>query len=273
MRLGAFRAAAAEGAHRLRLFAALAASCALHVLLAANTDAPEAPLARPLARSEVLMHVVTPPPIAEPEVEPEPPEPPKPPPPKPAPAKAPEPPPPVPAEPPAPAPAPPAAAPEPPPVAAEPEPVAEPSGVTLTGEGAAFAMPSGDGRARGVLGAIGGRARAVEAAPPATPHGPRVVPVGQLGTRPVPPSLRDALSRNYPAEARRRGIAGRASVRARIDPDGVPRALRVVEETFAGFGQACRRTLAGSAWSPPRDRRGQLVASEVLYTCRFEISP
>jgi periplasmic protein TonB len=170
---------------------------------------------------------------------------------------------------------PPAPLPLPPPPAPEPEPPPpELSGVTMTGAGpAAFTMPSGDGQARSApLGAIGNAPPVVREAPPAA-RGPRVVPLGELGARPVPPSLAQALSRNYPSEARRRGVAGKASVRARIDADGVPRALRVIEESFAGFGPACRDTLAASRWSPPRDRDGGAVSSEVLYTCRFVITP
>jgi hypothetical protein len=53
----------------------------------------------------------------------------------------------------------------------------------------------------------------------------------------------------------------------------VVRAARVMNESFGGFGEACRRTLAGSRWSPPRDASGKPVSTEVSYTCRFEIEP
>jgi protein TonB len=250
-----------EDALYARLLGAFWLSVGLHALLGSRIEA--LPALKPAIRppSEVRIQVVTakpPPPVpAAPEPPPprvEPPKPrPKPAPPEPA-AAPPEPPPPVPAP----------AAPPPP----------ELSGVTMTGSGpAAFTMPSGDGQAReGPLGAVGNGAPVVREAPPAV-RGPRVVPLGELGARPVPPSLAQALSRNYPPEARRRGIAGKASVRARIDADGVPRALRVVEESFTGFGTACRDTLGASRWSPPRDRDGSAVSSEVLYTCRFVITP
>jgi periplasmic protein TonB len=240
-----------------RLLGAFWVSVALHALLGSRIDALPPVKAAIKPPSEVRIQVVAakpPPPVP---AEPEPP--PRVQPPKPRPKLAPE----------------PAPVPEPPPAA---EPAAPPppelSGVTMTGDGAAaFTMPSGDGQSRSApVGGIGSAPPVVQEAPPA-PRGPRVVPLGELGARPVPPSLAQALSRNYPPEARRRGVAGKASVRARIDADGVPRALRVVEESFAGFGPACRDTLAASRWSAPRDRDGSAVSSEVLYTCRFVITP
>ena len=72
-------------------------------------------------------------------------------------------------------------------------------------------------------------------------------------------------------EARARGVSGTASVRARIGADGRAHSLRVVSESFSGFGDACRRTLAGSRWSPPKDRAGNAVATEIAYTCRFVV--
>jgi hypothetical protein len=60
-------------------------------------------------------------------------------------------------------------------------------------------------------------------------------------------------------------------LRARIDADGVIRNARVRSESSAGFGSACRRTLLGSRWSAPRDKNGSAVATEIVYTCHFEI--
>jgi TonB family protein len=80
-----------------------------------------------------------------------------------------------------------------------------------------------------------------------------------------------ALRNNYPSEARRRGIAGSASVRARIDADGIVREVTPLNETFPGFGEACRRTVRGSKWSPPRDGSGRQVATRIRYTCRFVV--
>jgi protein TonB len=251
----------AEESLHARLLGALWLSVALHAVLGSRIEALPAPKPAREPPSEVRIQVLAPkpppPPVpAEPAPDPQPPrvQPPKPR------AK-------LAAEPP----------PAPPPPVPEPEPAQPPpelSGVTMTGAGpAAFTMPSGDGQSRSApLGAIGNAPPVVREAAPAL-RGPRLVPLGELGARPVPPSLAQALSRNYPPEARRRGVAGKASVRARIDADGVPRALRVIEESFAGFGPACRDTLAASRWSAPRDRDGSAVSSEVLYTCRFVITP
>jgi TonB family protein len=207
-------------------------------------------------------------------------------------------PPPVPAE--APEPEPPRAEPEPsiarapaplkaappPQVEAKPEPAraAAPldlSGVTLTnagdtgfamrvGNGQAFASPIADHPARTTT-ATAATPRANE--PVRAPVGPELVPLADLSQRPIPPALEGALRRNYPDEARRRAVGGSARVRARLDPDGVARRVQVESETFPGFGEACRRTLTGSSWSAPRDRSGRPVATEIRYTCRFEVEP
>jgi TonB family protein len=97
-------------------------------------------------------------------------------------------------------------------------------------------------------------------------------PLQDLSIRPFPPDLDGSLRSNYPPEARARGIGGSARVRARVEPDGRIKSATLVEETFAGFGEACRRTLTGSRWSPPQDRSGRPVATEIVYTCHFEVS-
>jgi TonB family protein len=166
----------------------------------------------------------------------------------------------------APAPAPPLA-----PVASE--------GVTLAGDGSgnAFSMPLGNG---GALEPARHRAPEPVNTPapllsrpaPAAPQ-PPLVPVSDLSSRPTPPALGTALERNYPADARRRGLSGTAKVRARIDPDGVVRRVTLVEESAAGFGGACSRTLTGSRWAAPKDKAGRSVATEIRYTCRFVVEP
>lgn len=179
-----------------------------------------------------------------------------------------------------------AAAPEP--RRAQPEPptappVAEPppsTGVTLAGDGTgnAFSMPLGSG------GALDPAARPhtpapvnvpapTKPAPSPVPAGPPLVAVGDLSTKPSPPSLSSALERNYPADARRRGLSGAAKVRARIDADGVVRRVTLIEESGAGFGVACSRTLTGSRWAAPKDKAGRSVATEIRYTCRFVVEP
>lgn len=150
-------------------------------------------------------------------------------------------------------------------------------GVTLTNDSGGFAMPTGNGLA---LDRPIGTSRApvlapppTVAPPPASPPPPALVAFESLGSRPSPPSLEGALAQNYPTDARRRAIGGSAKVRARIEADGVARSVSVEGETFAGFGEACRRTVVGSRWSPPRDANGRAVATQVRYTCHFKVEP
>jgi hypothetical protein len=60
-------------------------------------------------------------------------------------------------------------------------------------------------------------------------------------------------------------------VEARIEPDGRVRSVTLAGESFAGFGDACKKTLIGSRWSPPRDHDGRAVATRIRYTCRFMV--
>ncbi|HEY5281349.1 MAG TPA: TonB family protein [Polyangia bacterium] len=151
------------------------------------------------------------------------------------------------------------------------------SGTTLTNDsvGAGWASATGDGAAMGgPVGRPGARVtgRHVEGTSQVTRPAPApVVPVADLSRLPEAPRLEDALERNYPAEARQSGLAGKAVVRARITPEGSVRDLLVVSETAAGFGRACRDTLTGSRWTPPLDRDGHAVATVINYTCRFEV--
>jgi TonB family protein len=102
-------------------------------------------------------------------------------------------------------------------------------------------------------------------------RGPRFVRVADLARAPRAPALDRALVKNYPAPARRSGISGKAVLRVRILPNGRVGAIRHVSESFAGFGAACERTVRSAAWEPPIDRAGTRVATEVTYTCRFQI--
>jgi len=97
------------------------------------------------------------------------------------------------------------------------------------------------------------------------------VAAADLSTRPVPPELTANLRDHYPATAKARGIGGSATVRVRIEPDGRVRRVELMTESFEGFGEACRRTLAGSQWTAPRDRDGRAVATHIRYTCRFVV--
>ncbi|HLV67167.1 MAG TPA: TonB family protein [Polyangiaceae bacterium] len=175
-----------------------------------------------------------------------------------------------------------AARPEAPPQPAEAPPEAPPSpdvadapldlrSVMLGGHGAGFSVAgvfSGTG-SKGTGRAAPRNSVPPPEAPPPAPRAGALVPARLLAARPVPPALEDKLRHNYPEDARRRGLGGRATVRARIDPDGVARAVAALSETLAGFGEACRRTVTGSRWSPPKDHSGRAVATEVRYTCNF----
>ena len=149
------------------------------------------------------------------------------------------------------------------------------SGVTLTNDSdTGFAMPTGDGSAlRGPIGLGATRVQAVAgpSVAPSAPKLPALVDASDLSEHPRPPSLIGLLRANYPEEARQRGLRGIARLRARIDADGVIRGARLLSESSAGFGSACRRTLLGSHWSAPRDKNGSAVATEIVYTCQFEI--
>jgi periplasmic protein TonB len=151
------------------------------------------------------------------------------------------------------------------------------SGVTLTndsgeagwssavGNGSAMRGPQGPVRAAGPLVAV------ASAREPSAKQAPSLVAAADLSERPRPPGLDGVLKRNYPEEARSRGLSGTASVRARIGADGRVSQTRVLSESFSGFGEACKRTLAGSRWSPPKNREGNAVATEIAYTCRFVV--
>jgi protein TonB len=171
----------------------------------------------------------------------------------------------------------PAPAPPPPEAAAALPPASD--GVTLaaTGDGPGFGMPLGSG---GDLSPTRPPTQpAVSPSLPVAPALPRpradppLVAASDLSSRPSPPSLGAALERNYPAAARQRGSSGSAKVRARIDPDGVVRHVTLLEESEAGFGTACTRTLNGSRWGAPKDKAGRSVATEIRYTCRFVVQP
>jgi periplasmic protein TonB len=151
------------------------------------------------------------------------------------------------------------------------------TGVTLTNDAAgAWSTPVGNGNA--MTGAVGtpgaqvtGRSRAGTTGAPATPEGPRTVGLGDLSQPPRAPVLSDRLERNYPEDARSRGVRGKAVMRLRVMPDGHVRDLIVVTESHGGFGEACKQTLRDSVWSPPLDLEARPVSTVVSYTCTFEV--
>jgi TonB family protein len=150
------------------------------------------------------------------------------------------------------------------------------TGVTLTAPGGSFAVPVGDGSRR--VGALAPVSRSAPSLPSTASRNPRAaesqpsepwVSVRDLSRRPSPPNLAGVLQSNYPPLARAAGLSGRAAVRARIAPNGVARAVRVVQESDSGFGAACRRTVEGSHWTPPLDAHGNPVATDITYRCLF----
>jgi protein TonB len=222
-----------------------------------------------LAMHESEFEVIEPPPPPEPPPEVKPPEPEPPPEPVKAPKRA--------------------AAPQP--VAAEPPPqeapkpaaeeVADFTGVTLTaadGSGS-WSTQVGSGAAlKGPVGKIGNRPpqHGVQDGAKVAAPGPRVVPSASLSRKAaVPAGLDVLLERNYPRRARLQGVEGKVVVNLRILPTGRIGDIRVVQEFPAGFefASACRETLRQAPpFSPPLDRSGIPVATDVTFTCSFEVA-
>lgn len=125
--------------------------------------------------------------------------------------------------------------------------------------------------------AIGGPTRAPVAVASAAPSARATsdalpfVPVGSLARAPSAPGLDAELERNYPLEAKRSGVSGLAVLRVQILPDGRVGRIARVSESFAGFGDACTRTVRAGKWQAPIDHDGRAVSTEITYTCRFEV--
>jgi len=165
-----------------------------------------------------------------------------------------------------------------------PEPEASPpelTGQTLaTDEGEGFEAPAGSGRSRqgpiraGVSRAVQKptkKAKRRKKKKAKAKRAAKAVPLAKLSKKPVPPSLGNALKRNYPPDAKRQGKSGEAKVRARIEADGRIRLAKVSFESASGFGSACRKTLLSSKWSAPVNRVGKQVPTWVSYRCKFRI--
>ena len=156
----------------------------------------------------------------------------------------------------------------------DPVPVADLTGVTLTNDGTAAGWSSAVGNGGAMVGPIGRAGHAGPAAPtnsPPAPAGASMVPLADLRRRPAPPDLDAALEHNYPEQARREGLTGSAVVRARILPSGAIATIQPLSASAPAFADACRRTLAGSRWSPPIDAVGHPCTTEIRYICRFEL--
>lgn len=151
------------------------------------------------------------------------------------------------------------------------------TGVTLTGgDGAAWSSITGNGQSMSapIQPTVTAPPKPISPSPSdvvgAKPEIP-VVALRDLAAKPLPPPLNNQLLANYPPTARRQGLAGTAKVLARVEPDGFIRQARTLSESSAGFGAACQRTLIGSKWSPPRDRSGRAVVTQIHYTCDFRV--
>ena len=97
------------------------------------------------------------------------------------------------------------------------------------------------------------------------------VPASALGKPPRAPGLDAELERNYPADARRSGISGTATLQVELLPDGRVGKVVPLSESYPGFGRACDRTVRAGKWEPPIDREGRPVRTEIKYVCKFEV--
>ncbi len=129
-----------------------------------------------------------------------------------------------------------------------------------------------DGLVRGTSGAVATPAlpTTVTTAAP-KPVQPPFVPAASLAKAPSAPGLDAELERNYPAEARRGGISGKAVLRIEVRFDGSIGKVVNVSESHSGFADACAKTVRAARWEAPLDREGRRVSTEITYVCRFEV--
>lgn len=139
------------------------------------------------------------------------------------------------------------------------------TGMTFSGEGAGVAVAAAAPSLAGTPGpkTAAPVVRSVASAP--------VVPASSLGRPPRAPGLDAELERNYPAEARRSGISGSATLQVELLQDGRIGKIVPLSESYPGFGSACERTVRAGRWEPPIDREGRAVRTEIKYVCRFEV--
>lgn len=137
------------------------------------------------------------------------------------------------------------------------------SGGALTGPAPRVASVTGRDRAGSTQGIVGGKG-----------DKPLLVAEASLSRKPVPPDGMDALlEQNFPSRARAQGVSGSALLTVSILADGRVGDMKIMRETGDyGFGTACQRTLRMRRWQPPLDRRGQPVATEIRYSCEFEVA-
>jgi protein TonB len=164
-----------------------------------------------------------------------------------------------------------------PPAAAE-ETIADFSGTTLTGQGGwASAVGNGaamDGPIGSPTGVVTGRTRSGVAGGVVGGTGLRVVAEGDLSRRvQLPPAelLNAALERNYPKAARAQGIEGVTRIRLRVFASGKLQVLATLSETYPGFAESCKVALRDMTFTPGLDQSGQPVATDIPFTCRFNV--
>jgi len=86
-----------------------------------------------------------------------------------------------------------------------------------------------------------------------------------------PPNMDATLLKFYPKQAKAQGIEGLAVMKVVISRNGRPSDIRLERESYAGFGDACRKTLMSSRWKPKLNDSGRPIPVEITYTCRFEV--
>ncbi len=139
------------------------------------------------------------------------------------------------------------------------------TGTVLTGGGMALGQAAAAGNAL-----AGSR---VSLPSSAASLGPRLVALADLRRAPRAPVLDEALQRHYPPEARRAGLGGVAVLRVQVLATGRTGTVRHLRETHFGFARACEGAVRGASWEPPLAKDGTAVATEITYTCRFEVQP
>jgi len=164
-----------------------------------------------------------------------------------------------------------------PPAAAE-ETIADFTGTTLTGQGG-WASAVGNGAAMdspigSPTGVVTGRNRSGVAGGVVGGTGVRVVAEGDLSRRvQLPPAevLNAALERHYPKAARAQGIEGVTRIRLRVFASGKLQVLGTLSETYPGFAESCKVAMRDMIFTPGLDQNGQPVATDIPFTCRFNV--
>jgi TonB family protein len=102
---------------------------------------------------------------------------------------------------------------------------------------------------------------------------PRPVSVASLKRQPMPIGDTDYidLGRDYPAEARRRGIEGAVRVRLVVDERGRVRSTSLVSSLGYGLDELALRRARDLRFEPAIDTNDQPVAAVVVWTFNFAL--